>query len=190
MEMTGERLVPAPVDQVWRALIDPAVISSCVAGCEGVEPVGENAYRVAMTSKVGPVSARFAGTVKLENIEAPRSYTMRFQGTGAAGFVNGEARVTLTPAATQTTTLHYVAKAQIGGKLAQLGQRLIDGAAQKMADDFFTKFVADMSPQAQATSPAIVETATRSRRRLAIAVVVLAVAILWFLLSTRGPTGP
>src|SRR4051812_34530388 len=123
MEMTGEHAVPAPVERVWHALIDPAVIKSCVAGCEGIEADGENAYRVAMTSRVGPVSARFTGTVRLENIEAPRSYTLRFQGTGATGFVNGEARVTLTPAATLTTTLSYVAKAQIGGKLAQVGHR-------------------------------------------------------------------
>ena len=145
MEMTGEHKVPAPTDQVWQALNDPEKLKSCIAGCESIEAEGENAYRVSMAAKVGPVSARFSGTVKMENIEANKAYTLRFQGSGAAGFVNGEARVTLTPtAATQTTTLVYVAKAQVGGKLAQVGQRLIDGAAHKMADDFFSKFTAEM----------------------------------------------
>jgi carbon monoxide dehydrogenase subunit G len=153
MDMTGERVVAAPMDRVWQALNDPATIKSCVAGCESMESTGEHSYRMALAAKVGPISARFTGTVQMAEIEAPRAYTLRFDGSGgAAGFIKGEARVTLTPCTGGATTLTYVAKAQVGGKIAQVGSRLIDGAAQKVTGDFFARF-AEVFPAASPTLP-------------------------------------
>jgi carbon monoxide dehydrogenase subunit G len=143
MEMTGEHAVPAPADHVWKALTDPETLKSCIPGCDSIEADGENGYRMQMAARVGPVSARFSGKMRMADIDVERGYTLRFEGSGgAAGFVNGEAHVTLTPGPDGTTTLTYVAKAQVGGKLAQVGSRLIDGAAHKMTDEFFSHFVA------------------------------------------------
>jgi carbon monoxide dehydrogenase subunit G len=154
MDMTGERIVPAPVERVWQALTDPATIKSCVAGCESMEPDGTNTYRMALATKVGPISARFSGTMRMADIEPSRAYTLQFDGSGgAAGFVRGEARVTLSPCA-GGTTLSYVANAQVGGKLAQVGSRLIDGAAQKVTGDFFARFVEVFGPPAAPATPA------------------------------------
>lgn len=154
MEMTGEHAVPAPADDVWKALTNPEMLKSCIPGCDSIEPDGENSYRMEMAARVGPVSARFSGKMRLAEIEAARAYKLRFEGTGGvAGFVNGEADVTLTPAPDGTTTLTYVAKAQVGGKLAQVGSRLIDGAAHKMTDEFFAHFVEACAPPAPAALP-------------------------------------
>jgi uncharacterized protein len=154
MEMTGEHAVPAPADHVWKALTDPEKLKSCIPGCDSIEPDGDNAYRMAMAARVGPVSARFSGKMRISDIDVDRGYTLRFEGTGgAAGFVNGEAHVTLTPAPDGTTTLTYVAKAQVGGKLAQVGSRLIDGAAHRMTDEFFAHFVEGFSEPAATPTP-------------------------------------
>ena len=132
----------APVDTVWAALNDPEMLRGCVPGCDAIEPDGENAYRITMAAKVGPVSAKFAGRMRLSDIDPPRGYTLSFEGQGgAAGFAKGEAKVTLAPEANgAATALSYAVKAQVGGKIAQLGSRLVDGAAQKLADDFFGRF--------------------------------------------------
>jgi len=142
MEMTSTRTVPAPVDTVWTALNDPEILKGCVPGCDLIERDGENAYRVAMAAKVGPVSAKFAGRLELADIDPPRGYTLSFDSQGgAAGFAKGEARVALAPAENgAATALSYTVKAQVGGKLAQIGSRLVDGAAAKFADDFFARF--------------------------------------------------
>jgi uncharacterized protein len=142
MELTSTRTVPAPVETVWAAPNDPETLKGCVPGCDSIEPDGENAYRVAMAAKVGPVSAKFAGRLQLADIDPPRSYTLTFDGQGgAAGFAKGEARVALAAAENgATTALSYTVKAQVGGKLAQIGSRLVDGAAAKLADDFFARF--------------------------------------------------
>ena len=125
MDMTGVHVVPATTEAVWHALHDPEMLKCCIPGCASIEPDGENAYRMALTANVGPVSARFAGKVKIADGEAPRAYTIRFEGTGGpAGFVNGEASVILTPGDAGSTTLSYAARAQVGGKLAQIGSRL------------------------------------------------------------------
>ena len=140
MEMSGSRTVPADIETTWRALNDPEVLKACIAGCESVERVSDNEYRLTMTARVGPVSARFTGRIVLADIVAPTSYTLSFEGQGgAAGFANGEARVTLSPN-NPGTRIDYQAKAQVGGKLAQIGSRLVDGAAAKVADDFFARF--------------------------------------------------
>lgn len=151
MEMNGTRTVPAPVARVWEGLNDTETLKACIPGCESIDPDGENAYRMVMAAKVGPVSARFTGKMRLSDVVAPNSYTLHFEGAGgAAGFVKGQAHVTLAPDGASATTLTYAATAQVGGKLAQIGSRLIDGAAQKLTDDSFTRFVALVSPAATA----------------------------------------
>src|ERR1700682_3734077 len=140
MDMSGSRPVPAAIETTWRALNDPEVLKACIAGCESVERASDNEYRLTMTARVGPVSARFTGRIVLADIVAPTSYTLSFEGQGgAAGFAKGEARVTLT-ANEPGTRIDYQVKSQIGGKLAQIGSRLVDGAAAKVADDFFARF--------------------------------------------------
>ncbi len=140
MEMTNTRVVPAAPDTVWAALNDAALLKECLPGCESFEQTGENEWRAVMAARVGPVSARFTGTMRMQDVTPPTGYTLRFEGQGgAAGFANGEAKVSLAPEGT-ATALTYAVKAQVGGKLAQIGSRLIDGAAAKIADDFFGRF--------------------------------------------------
>jgi len=142
MEMTSTRNVPAPVATVWAALNDPAILTASIPGCESFTPDGENAYKVALAARVGPVAAKFNGRMQLSEVDPPRGYTLSFDGQGgAAGFAKGEAKVSLASDASGTgTALSYTVKAQVGGKIAQIGSRLIDGAAQKLADDFFARF--------------------------------------------------
>jgi carbon monoxide dehydrogenase subunit G len=161
MELTNTRIVPAPPSAVWAALNDPAILKECLPGCESLERAGDNAFQAVMATRVGPVSARFTGRVTMSDIDPPNAYTLHFEGQGgAAGFARGEARITLAPEGERQTSLHYAAKAQVGGKLAQIGSRLVDGAAAKMTDDFFTRFVecvgapAGDGPAAAASVPA------------------------------------
>jgi carbon monoxide dehydrogenase subunit G len=160
MEMTNSRIVPAPVAAVWEALNDPAALKACIPGCEALERIGDDEWRATIAARVGPVSAKFSGKMRMTESTPPSGYTLKFEGQGgAAGFANGEAKVTLLPAANDETTLTYVVKAQVGGKLAQIGSRLIDGAAAKLADDFFAKFSARFAPAgvpAAAVAPAVV----------------------------------
>lgn len=140
MDLQGERLIPASPEATWAALNDPDTLKACIAGCESLEKTGEDEYLAAVKMRIGPVNARFKGRLKLENVVAPTSYTLVFDGQGgAAGFGKGSADVHLTPDPAGTK-LQYQARAQIGGKLAQVGSRLIDGAAAKIAEDFFTAF--------------------------------------------------
>src|SRR4051812_20449496 len=140
MEMKGEQLVPAPQRAVWDALNDPAMLKACVPGCESIEPTGENEYQVLMVARVGPVSAKFKGKLTLSDIKPPDSYSIAFEGQGgAAGFAKGGAQVRLSPDG-DGTKLAYDVKANVGGKLAQIGSRLVDAAAKKVADDFFKNF--------------------------------------------------
>jgi uncharacterized protein len=147
MELSNTRIVPAPPPVVWAALNDPTILKTCLPGCESLERSGDNAYEVVMAARVGPVSARFNGRMTMSDIDPPSAYTLQFEGQGgAAGFVRGEARVTLAPEGEQHTSMTYRAKAQVGGKLAQIGSRLVDGAAAKLTDDFFARFVARLEP--------------------------------------------
>jgi carbon monoxide dehydrogenase subunit G len=142
MEMSSERLVPAAPQAVWDALNDPETLRSCIAGCEKIDLLGPDQYEVGMAIKIGPVSAKFKGKMSLQDIVPPQSYAIVFEGQGGmAGFAKGSAMVRLA-AADEGTMLHYEVNAQVGGKLAQLGSRLIESSAKKMADDFFAKFVA------------------------------------------------
>ncbi|MEP7274971.1 MAG: carbon monoxide dehydrogenase subunit G [Betaproteobacteria bacterium] len=156
MEMTNTRVVDAPPDKVWAALNDPAVLKDAVPGCETLERVTDTEWRAVVAAKIGPVSARFNGKMVLADIDAPNGYTLKFDGQGgAAGFASGEARVRLAPADAGKTALSYTAKAQVGGKLAQIGSRLIDGAAAKMADDFFARFAQRLAPAPVAPDPSV-----------------------------------
>ena len=140
MEMSGEQLIPAPQQAVWEALNDPAVLKVCVPGCESIELIGENQYQVLMVARVGPVSAKFKGKLTLSDIKPPNSYAIAFEGQGGpAGFAKGGAQVRLS-AEDGKTKLAYDVKASVGGKLAQIGSRLVDAAAKKVADDFFRNF--------------------------------------------------
>ena len=119
MELSNTRIVPAPPAAVWSALNDPAVLKECLPGCELFERTGDGAFQVVMAARVGPVSARFNGRMTMSNIDPPKAYTLHFEGQGgAAGFARGEARVSLAPEGVQQTAMTYVAKAQVGGKLA------------------------------------------------------------------------
>jgi uncharacterized protein len=141
MEMNGSRTVPADIDTTWHALNDPEVLKACIAGCESIERVSDTELKVVMTARVGPVSARFSGRILMSDVVPPTAYTLGFEGQGgAAGFAKGEARVSLSDN-NPGTRIDYQAKAQVGGKLAQIGSRLVDGAAAKVADDFFARFV-------------------------------------------------
>ncbi|WP_067562315.1 CoxG family protein [Halofilum ochraceum] len=141
MELQQERHVPLPRETVWEALNDPDVLKACIPGCESFERVDDGAYEAAVKAKVGPVNARFKGNVTLTDLNPPTSYSMSFKGQGGqAGFVKGSADVTLTET-DGGCTVGYTAKAQLGGKLAQLGSRLVDGAARKTANEFFDNFV-------------------------------------------------
>ena len=140
MEMTGEQLVPLPQQATWEALNDTQILKACVPGCETLEKISDNQYQLTMTSRIGPVSARFKGVMTLQDVDAPNGYTMVFEGQGGvAGFAKGQATVTLEPAG-DATRLSYAVKAMVGGKIAQLGARLIDGVARKLADQFFNCF--------------------------------------------------
>lgn len=140
MTMTGEVQLPASREVVWDKLNDPAVLKACIPGCEDLTKSGDNQFEAVAKMKVGPVSARFKGKVTLTDLDPPNSYRISGEGEGGvAGFAKGGATVAL---AEQDggTLLTYNVEAQIGGKLAQLGQRLVNGAAKKLADEFFAKF--------------------------------------------------
>lgn len=191
MELTSSRTVPASVDTTWSALNDPETLKACIPGCESIERAGENELKATVTARVGPVSARFTGLIRLSDIVPPKSYTIHFEGQGgAAGFASGEARVALA-AQDGGTRIDYTAKAQVGGKLAQVGSRLIDGAAAKLADDFFARFAERLTPQPAAAAPTAPapEAAQAWKRmlfRLAIAAaIIVAIAVYWLIQSPR-----
>ncbi len=140
MEMTGEQFIPALQAEVWRGLNDPEVLKACISGCESIEKLTDTEYAVVTTAAIGPVKAKFRGKLLLADLDPPNSYSLSFDGQGgAAGFGKGSAKVSLA-SETAGTRLSYAVKAQVGGKLAQIGSRLIDGVAKKMADDFFAAF--------------------------------------------------
>jgi carbon monoxide dehydrogenase subunit G len=140
MELKGEYRVPAAREQVWAMLNDPAVLRECIPGCESLEGSAADGFAARVTTKLGPVKATFNGEVKLSNVNAPESYTISGEGKGGvAGFAKGSADVHLASDGTGTL-LTYTVNAQVGGKIAQLGARLIDSTAKKLADQFFACF--------------------------------------------------
>ena len=154
MDMTGERLIAAPRAKVWAALNDPQMLKDCIPGCDSIEKTSETQMKATASIKLGPVSAKFSGKLNLSDLDPPSGYKISGEGQGgAAGFAKGGAEVRL---AEQPggTLLSYTVQAQVGGKLAQVGGRLIDATAKSMADQFFKKFAAQLeAPAPEATAP-------------------------------------
>jgi carbon monoxide dehydrogenase subunit G len=149
MEMTGEYTIPAPRERVWQALNDPETLKRAIPGCREIEKVTDTEFTAKVVAKVGPVSATFGGKVNLTDLDPPKAYTISGEGTGGvAGFARGSAKVRLDDEGAESTRLHYEVQAHVGGKLAQIGSRLIDATSRKMADDFFGRFVEALSPPA------------------------------------------
>jgi len=140
MDLTGEYRIPATRDEVWAALNDDEVLKQCIDGCEELTKESDTEFSARVTAKVGPVKAKFSGKVTLSELDPPNGYTISGEGQGGvAGFAKGGATVKLTEDGADTI-LNYAAKAEVGGKLASVGSRLIEGVAKKTADDFFGKF--------------------------------------------------
>ncbi len=154
MEMSGENRIPASQDKVWAALNDPEILKASIPGCQSLEMTSDTTMTATVQAKVGPVKATFKGDVTLSNIDAPNGYTITGEGKGGvAGFAKGGADVKLTPDG-DGTILAYKVNAQVGGKLAQIGARLIDATAKQMADQFFKAFAANVA----GPEPAVVAT--------------------------------
>lgn len=149
MDMSGRETIQAPIDAVWRALNDPDVLRQCIPGCEALEKLSDTEMTATVVLKVGPVKARFEGAVQLSNLDPPHSYTISGEGKGGmVGFAKGGADVTLTEEGPDATVLAYVVRADVGGKIAQLGSRLIDSTAKKLAEQFFSSFGAKAAERA------------------------------------------
>lgn len=182
MEMTGEHVIPVPQQKVWDALNDPEVLKVCIPGCETIEKVSDTEYKVALTAAVGPVKAKFNGKLILADLNPPTSYALSFEGSGgAAGFGKGGATVVLAPDGAGTK-LAYTAKATVGGKLAQVGSRLIDGVAAKMASDFFSRFNQHVAPAPAVPAAAPAPAGGGNRTWIIVAVVVVILIAAFFLL--------
>ena len=151
MTMTGEVTLPADRSRVWAMLNDPAVLKSCIPGCQSLDKTSDTSFAAVAKIKIGPVGATFKGKVQLSDIDAPNGYTINGEGEGGiAGFAKGGAKVALSDADAGGTLLKYNVEANVGGKIAQLGSRLIDGVAKKMADQFFASFAAAANGQTAA----------------------------------------
>jgi uncharacterized protein len=154
MDMTGEYRIAAPRQKVWEGLNDPAILKAAIPGCETIEKLSDTELAARVAAKVGPVSAKFSGKVTLSEIDPPNGYRISGEGTGgAAGFAKGGATVKLVDDGQGGTVLSYKVDAQVGGKLAQIGSRLIDGVSRKMADDFFARFSAAVAGPAPVAEP-------------------------------------
>jgi carbon monoxide dehydrogenase subunit G len=154
MEMTGEEMIGAPVQRVWAALNDPEVLRRSIEGCEAFERTSDTSFEARVAARIGPVKLGFEGVVSLIDLDPPHSYTLVGEGAGAgAGFARGQARVTLTDAG-GATRLSYAVRAEVGGKLAQIGARLIDQTAKRQAESFFARFAAIVTEGPPAPAPA------------------------------------
>ena len=166
MDMTGEYRIAAPQQKVWDALNDPAILKQCIAGCEEMQKLSPTEFTAKVQARVGPVSARFGGKVTLSELDPPNGYKISGEGQGGvAGFAKGGAEVHLAPDG-DATKLTYKVTAQVGGKLAQIGSRLIDGSARKYADDFFAKFATIVGAPAPEAAPAAAEALPPEAARL------------------------
>jgi carbon monoxide dehydrogenase subunit G len=152
MDMTGERRIDAPRQTVWQALNDPVVLKASIPGCETLEKLSDTDMKATAAVKIGPIAARFSGAVHLTDLDPPNSYTIGGEGQGGvAGFAKGGAKVRLEDAGAGTL-LHYEVHAQVGGRIAQLGARLVDATAKQMADQFFDRFSKEVAPPVQAAA--------------------------------------
>lgn len=153
MELSGTQIIPQSRERVWAALMNPAILKAAIPGCEAIEDQGQGVFAVTVMAAVGPVKARFQGRLQQLDLQAPTRYTLSFEGNGGmAGFAKGSAEVELEASAAQETRLVYRTQADIGGRLAQIGSRLIDAAAAHMSKQFFERLVAAM--QAPVAAPA------------------------------------
>ncbi|HEY6134211.1 MAG TPA: carbon monoxide dehydrogenase subunit G [Rubrivivax sp.] len=183
MELQGERLINAPLERTWAALNDPEILKACIAGCESLERTGEDAFQALVAVKVGPVSARFKGSLKMTDIRPPNAYKINFDGQGGvAGFGKGTADVALVAEGAAQTRLRYDAKAQVGGKMAQVGSRLIDAAAGKITDDFFKAFEAKLQEESAGAVVAAPTPAAPDRKLWWIVGGIVLLALVYFLL--------
>lgn len=141
MDMQGSERIEAPVETVWSALNDPEILKQAIPGCESLEKTSDTTMAARVVLKIGPIKAKFEGAVELQNLNPPNSYTISGEGKGGlAGFAKGGADVTLTPDGAGATLLTYTVKAEVGGKIAQLGSRLIESTSKKLAGEFFSNF--------------------------------------------------
>lgn len=178
MELTGEYRIAAPRQRVWEALNDPEVLRQCIPGCETIEKLSPTEFTARVVAKIGPVKAAFTGAVTLSELDPPKGYKISGEGKGgAAGFANGGADVALEDAGSETV-LRYTARGNVGGKLAQIGSRLVDSAAKKLSDEFFGKFAELVSaagaggaapPGAAAQAPMAAEPSARPARAAGLA---------------------
>ena len=163
MQLTGQETLPVAQAQAWAALNDTEMLKAAITGCEALTPTGENEYEVLLAVAIGPVKAKFKGKLKLSDLQPPTSYQLAFEGSGgAAGHGKGTAQVRLETLGPAQTLLHYTVVASVGGKIAQIGSRLVDMAAQKMAGDFFAAFNAALAERygvAPAEPPALPKSA-------------------------------
>lgn len=196
MNYQGSQNLPHPLDRVWQALLDPVVLQQCIAGCEKFERTGDDEYKSVVKISIGPVSARFASTVTLADVNAPVSCTLKFAGQGGvAGFGKGEAHVRLS-SEEGCTKLDWDADASVGGKLAQIGSRLIEATVRKMSDDFFVRFAnqlqlqnpstegtaTEVEPGASSAAPASRQWLSRDAKKIIMsAAAVLAATLIWWL---------
>ncbi len=157
MELTNQQTLPVTQAQAWEALNDVTLLQAAIPGCDGFTATGEHQYEVLITAAIGPVKAKFKGKLQLEDLQPPTSYRLRFEGQGgAAGHGKGTATVRLESTGPRSTVLHYTAHATVGGKIAQLGSRLVDMAAQKMATEFFETFNAKLQERYAVVVPEVV----------------------------------
>lgn len=157
MEMSGEQWVPLKRDEVWEVLNDTQVLNACIPGCEGIDKRSDTEFSATVNAKVGPVKSRFKGNMTLSDMNPPNSYRLNFEAQGSAGFTKGYADIQLAEDG-EGTRIHYGANASIGGKLAQVGARLVDGAARKTANDFFNNLTEHLGAT---TEPAVEEAPQR-----------------------------
>lgn len=188
MDMKGEHRIPASRQAVWDALNDPEILKASIPGCESVEKVSDTEFTAKVTMAVGPVKARFTGKVTLTDVDPPNGYTITGKGSGGvAGFGEGNAKVTLVEEDGETV-LSYTAHASVGGKLAQIGQRLIDATAKKMANEFFSGFAAHLveigiaTPAPEAAAPEAAAGPAKIPRWAVLGAVAVAVvlALIWY----------
>ena len=194
MDMSGERRISAPREKVWAALNDPEVLRTSIPGCQTMERLSDNELKATASVKIGPISARFAGKVQLLDLDPPNGYRIEGEGQGGvAGFAKGGAVVKLV-ADGADTILSYEVKANVGGKIAQLGARLIDASAKQMADAFFDRFAAQVAgaeagaavPVATAPGSALVDLTPRAPGGLPVAAwvgIALFIPVAWLLLK-------